>query len=382
MPLPDFGALMIQFEQLDNQREQLLLQRQEQTARNIAQAVSTLVSTPMEGRAGYLQTISQELGLDTRFLSALAESAPTPTAILLNQGLQRAINAGAVDDTDLTAYALGADPFKYRVNTEIGKYLDGGPVPSFIQMLPKEQRAIALTDLISKMGGMPNTYELENYQNVNAVRLGQQADANAELSNTGQNQRQASSLRVQQSEGAASRGVQMAGIRSNEALTREGNQLRNLQGLASEEGANYRAELGLFGTMNRPGGRGGNGGRGGTGAGAQGGGLTAMERLVQAEKEFQEAQKLDSDTKKITQGIFGSGAGNNVNTIQAAMRRTDATAATAYERVQQAQRDVLSEQADEARRRFNQNPGVVTPAPFATVQPAQFGQLLQQQGRP
>ncbi len=178
MPIPDFGALLIQFEQLDNQKEQLLLQRQEQSARNIAQAVSTLVATPREGRAGYLQTLSNELGLDTRFLSALAEAAPTPTAILLNQGLEKGLANGAVSETDLTAYALGADPIAFRMREQIGSYFETGKVPAYIAAMPPEAQGPALNQMLTQFGGLPNVYELTNQEDLTKVKGGLKPEAN------------------------------------------------------------------------------------------------------------------------------------------------------------------------------------------------------------
>lgn len=215
MTMPNLVGLLSQYEQLDNQKEQLLLQRQEQTARNIAQAVSTLVATPMEGRAGYLGMLKAELGLDTGFLNALAQTAPTPTAMLLNMGLQKAIDSGATSSSDVAAYALGSNPIAFRQNAEIGKFMEDGTVPSFIKALPQEAQGTAIQELLAKAGGLPDFYELMHRDQIGAVRNKLAPDGNTRANEQGANQRQANSLSVQQSEGAAGRGVQREQLAQN-----------------------------------------------------------------------------------------------------------------------------------------------------------------------
>lgn len=212
MTPPALVQLLSQYEQLDNQKEQLLLQRQEQTARNIAQAVSTLVATPMEGRAGYLQMLQQELGLDTGFLNALAQSAPTPTAILLNRGLQTAIESGSTNPSDVAAYALGVSPMQYRINSEVGAYLETGKVPSFIAALPEEVRGQALSQLVTQAGGLPNMFELANFDAVNAVRTQTAPNANTSAQIRSNEKLTAAEMRQRAQENAANRGVQYAQI--------------------------------------------------------------------------------------------------------------------------------------------------------------------------
>lgn len=210
MTLPNVIDLLSRYEQLDMQKEQLNQQRNEQTARNIAQAVSTLMATPMEGRSGYLAMIQSELGLDTGFLSALAQSAPTPTAMLLNMGLQKAIDSGTTNPTDIAAYAVGATPMAFRQNAAVGKFLEDGTVPAFIKALPPEVQGTALAEMVTRAGGLPDLYELTNPDAVKGVRANVLPTGSAVLGEQGANSRQQAQLEQQAREAAANRGVQYA----------------------------------------------------------------------------------------------------------------------------------------------------------------------------
>jgi hypothetical protein len=375
MPLPDFGALMMEFERLDNQKEMLLIQRKQQTASAIAQAVTTLVSTPMEGRAGYLEMMKQELGLDTGFLQSLAMSAPTPTAILLNQGLQRSMEAGAVDPTDITAYALGADPMKFRLNQQVGKFLEDGSVPAYIQALPPEAQGAALQQLVTNAAGLPNLFELTNRDKIGAVKNDLAPGATAVLSDQGQDRRQGNMINYQQREGAAGRGVQYAqlaqansqfkerlGFERDELLTRNSTSmyLGNLQAGASMANAQAR----------------------GTGRGGKG--LTADEAAGLSDMEFvtlyREAQKEDTETQKLAPGFFSD---NKVG-VQQAQNRTSAIM-TVFEREWKRREERLLRNGFTPEAMGIAPPPATPPAPvvpdsfpnlFAQPSASSFGQLV------
>lgn len=161
MPIPDFGQLLVQFEQLDNAKEQLRLQQQEQTSRNIAQAVGTMAAIPREGRAGYLATISQSLGLDTHFLNALADATPTPEGILMNRALEEGINGGDISPETLRAKVLGMTPVAYQVQQQVSDMLHTGKVPAFLKMLPQDAQGQAALALLSGAANLPDLGQLE-----------------------------------------------------------------------------------------------------------------------------------------------------------------------------------------------------------------------------
>ena len=311
MPLPDFASLLMQFEQMDMQKEQLLLQRKQQTAQQIAQAVSTLVSTPMEGRQGYLGMLQQELGLDTGFLQSLAMSAPTPTSILLNQGLQRAIESGATDPNDIAAYALGANPMAYRMNAQIGKYLEDGTVPAYIRALPPEAQGAALTQMMTNAAGLPNLFEIKNQETIGQVKNDLRPGATTVFNNQQQNQRQTQQLGVQQREGAANRGIDMMRIKEGARQADQDLNFKSNALLYGEAGDNWRAGLAAQGRAGR-----GSGVGSGTTAGTPD---DPMGFAAMSDMDFMKAYgEVNADATKafaIKGGVLGSGYGTDAELV-------------------------------------------------------------------
>ncbi len=171
MAPPDFITLLGQFEQQDMQKEQLLMQRQEQSARNIAQAVTTLVQIAPEARAGYLQTLQNELGLDTRFLQALSQSAPTPTQIMLTRGLESAIAQGDVTPQTIAANAMGMKPIEFQIQSQMSEYARTGKLPKFIAGIKDPaQRDAALQNFLAQSAGNASIGALEEQADPSLTR--------------------------------------------------------------------------------------------------------------------------------------------------------------------------------------------------------------------
>jgi hypothetical protein len=163
MTVPAFGQLLMQFEQLDNSKEQLHLQAQEQASRNIAQAVSTMAQIPQEARAGYLQTLQQSTGLNTGFLQSLADSTPTPASILLNRALQDGIATGQVSQQQLTAKVFGMNTVDYERDQQLSQYMSTGKLPKFLQGITDPKiRDAALLNFVAQSAGNPNYAAVEN----------------------------------------------------------------------------------------------------------------------------------------------------------------------------------------------------------------------------
>jgi hypothetical protein len=264
MPL-DFLNMLTQFEQLDNQKEQLLLQRQEQASRNVAQAVGTLVTIAPEARAGYLEQMRAATGMDYGFLQALAMNTPTPQSILVARGFERAMQSGDVSDVSLAANTLGMTPIAFQTQQQVSQYMKDGTVPDMIKRLPPELQQQALFNLVTASAGLPDTTQLDLQVNPlltrderrTSAQVGADLRPGAKQVFGEQNENSRNSARV---------GVQYAGIASNERQSNLDRNLRRDQGLMQNSTQLALGELGARVNMSQAAASGGRGGRGGAGA--------------------------------------------------------------------------------------------------------------------
>jgi hypothetical protein len=211
----------------------------------------------------------------------------------------------------------------YRMNAQIGQFLQDGTVPAYIKALPPEAQGAALTQMMTNAAGLPNLFEIQNQDKIGAVKSGLAVDANTGANIRSQERRQTQSLQVQQAEGAAGRGIDMMRIKEGARQADQDLKYKSNALIYGEEGANYRAGLGLYGTLNRPGTKSGVGSGNTAGTPSDPMGFAGMNDM-----DFIKAYgELNADATKalgLKGGILGSGVFGDADMVQTNKTRTAA----------------------------------------------------------